>query len=44
MEKDNNKTGEIKFKKNAPVLKIPQNCDALPAEEEKTVEFILEIE
>jgi len=44
MDNDNDKSDEIKFKKKAPVLKIPQNCDALPVEEEKTIEFILEIE
>ena len=38
------KSKEIKFQRNVEKLKIPQNCDALPAKDEKMIEFILEIE
>ena len=44
MDKETDKSSEIRFKKKVTELKIPENCDALPAKEEKTVEFILKIE
>ena len=35
---------QLKFKKDVKELKIPYNYNYMPAEREKIVEFILEIE
>ena len=41
---DTDVVGIIKFKKDVKELKIPKNYDAMPANEEITIEFIVEKE